>query len=135
MKEEGIIMNINKKEVTISIIKTNNRSCEHCNFKASCCIFDDNNTNRELKIRNNNLNDLNIGDMVNIEISERMGSIYSILIFLAPAVLFLLPLIILQNVFNQGINLLFGIGLIIIYFSILKKLQFQINKNIKIFKK
>ena len=135
MREEGIIKSKNKNELIITILKDNNHSCEHCKLKASCCIFGNNNNKRELKIQNNNQNDFNIGDLVNIEISERMGSLYSILIFLIPLVLFLIPLIALQNIFNQGINLLFGIGLIIIYFFILKKLQFQINKNIKIFKK
>ena len=135
MKEEGIIKNKYKNELIITILNKNNHSCEHCNLRASCCVFGNNNNNRELKIQNNNLNDFNIGDMVYIEISEGKGSLYSILIFLIPLILFLIPIIALQNIFNQGINLLFGIGLIIIYFFILKKLQTQINKNIKVFKK
>ena len=135
MREEGIIKDIKKEEISIVILKGNNQSCEHCRLKASCCVFGNNNNKRELKIKNNNLNDFNIGDLVNIETSEGVGSLYSILIFLVPLILFLIPLIALQNIFNQGINLLFGIGLIIIYFFILKKLQTQINKNIKVFKK
>lgn len=135
MREDGIIKEINKKELIVKILKGNDQSCEHCKLKASCYAFSNKNNERELKIKNNDLNNFNTGDVVTIEISEGMGSIYSILIFLIPMILLLTPIIALRNIFNQVINFLFGICLIIIYFFILKKLQSQINKNIKVFKK
>ena len=133
MKETGIIRDINNNEITIDILKNNAQACEHCKLKATCCTSSGN--KKQLKIKRDDFKIYNVGDIVNIEIPEGRGILYSILIFSIPIIMLCIPLLILHNIFNDGINILFGVGLIVIYFFVLRKIQSQINKNIKILKK
>ena len=131
MNENGIIVEKEKEVITIEIIKEDIAKCAGCTLKSVC--GNPNQKLRRIKVRAKNSNDLTVGDKISFEVPESRGILYSTLVFFVPLVVFLVPILAINNL-PDLIKILFGLAGMALYFLLLKFVSIKLIPSIHLIK-
>lgn len=131
MNENGIIIEKNDEIVTIEITKEDIASCAGCTLKSVC--GNPGQKLRKIKVRAKNSKNINVGDKVSFEVPETRGILYSILIFFVPIIVFLTPILAINNL-DDLIKILLGLSGMTLYFVLLKFISIRIIPVINLMK-
>lgn len=135
IKHEGIVTAIVSREVekpdffgiaNVQIVQQ--AGCEGCSVKANCSVLGGKVKNIEAKM----VNDFQVGDHVEVVITQGIGRKAILLAYILPFLLLILTVIGLDFFVSETIVGLIGICVIAVYFIILRFFRHKLQTNFRI---
>ncbi len=129
IEHDGIVTKIDKDNYTIKIVSLS--ACSTCHAKGACPSSDK--KEKDIIIAKNKCRELQIGEKVEVYISQKNGQTAFVIAYTIPAILIIASIITLK-ILNADQLLSVGIifGILIIYFALLYRIREKINKKIEI---